>query len=454
MEHCRIQFPDRAHPFGHVEKRSQGFFPEPILPCLKDFEHLFLSCRVQIQVSDISQLLFQLQQFSLSTICIGPDRLLISRKSLISLELMLSGSRQKGERVMGAKVLQFRSKDGDSNPELDQMRRRELDQYFVPRIEKAEKVLAQLRAEYKSRMKKVNNDVGELEIYLKGKGVGTQKSYRGEIVRTDRWFRKRGQEITDDSLAAYLLHRFEKKGQAITTIRNCVAALKFRAECFDLDNPVGKKTKAALEYMKRNSRDRGRGQVNAILGQDIEKMEAVCEDDNNLMGLRDVALIRLMYDAALRISELAGLRFDEVAIGPDGRPRVFIYKSKTDQEGKGTHVRITPRTFDLVEEWKLRSGISKGPLFRAIRAEGISSTALTPGSVRYTIKKRAKQAGITKSVSGHSFRRGVAQQMILNGVSSTAVEKHCRWKSSYMLNLYCEGTNVRDSAIEGLYLED
>lgn len=351
---------------------------------------------------------------------------------------------------MGAKVLKFQAKGSNVEDmtiseiqEIYRQRKRAL-RYQLDQLEEQRRALVGER-------RAADADMGDLEPYMKGLAPGTQRAYRGELNRADAYFEKEGKEISDDTLPEYLLWRHKELGHAPTSIALGARALTWRAKKLGEENPFGEKSKSIMQYIKREGMSRGRGKVEALLGEDVEKMERVCEEDNNLLGLRDLAMIRLAFDAALRISEVSALRFDDVAKGPDGRARVFVQSSKTDQNGVGVHVPTTERTFGLVEQWKWQARISEGALFRIVRAEGVGPRALGKRAVADAIKRRAKQAGITKRVSGHSLRRGCAQQMTLNGVQSHKIALHCRWKSTAMLVHYSDGADVRDSAIDGLY---
>ncbi len=69
-----------------------------------------------------------------------------------------------------------------------------------------------------------------------------------------------------------------------------------------------------------------------------------------MRGQVDIALCSVLSDAGLRRSEAAALTWGDVEIAADGSGRVRIARSKTDQEGKGEVVAITPST--VQGRWK------------------------------------------------------------------------------------------------------
>ena len=83
-------------------------------------------------------------------------------------------------------------------------------------------------------------------------------------------------------------------------------------------------------------------------------------------GIRDRAILLLGFAAALRRSELAALRVEDIDIAQHGMRRE-LRRSKTDQEGQGQSVFV-PRGAALcpvraVQDWLRVSGVSEGSCF-------------------------------------------------------------------------------------------
>jgi site-specific recombinase XerC len=89
----------------------------------------------------------------------------------------------------------------------------------------------------------------------------------------------------------------------------------------------------------------------------------VCRDD--MIGLRDRALISLGFAGAFRRSELVPLRVDDLTECPEGY-RVIIWRSKTDQTGEGQEIvipgghKIMP--VRAVQAWLQAAAITEGSL--------------------------------------------------------------------------------------------
>lgn len=94
-------------------------------------------------------------------------------------------------------------------------------------------------------------------------------------------------------------------------------------------------TSATLSGIRREGRDRGRGQRNGLAWRGVEKICAVQEADSTLRGIRNSAILRVMSDGLLRISEVTELRADDLE---DNTLRLRF--SKTDQEGEGEYLYL------------------------------------------------------------------------------------------------------------------
>ena len=133
-------------------------------------------------------------------------------------------------------------------------------------------------------------------------------------------------------------------------------------------------TQATLAGIRREGRDRGRGQVDGLIWQDVKRVCILAEMENSLAGLRDAAMIRLMSDCLLRISEVVA-----VNVGDLKETTLTVRASKSDQEGTGESLYVCDATRNLLNQYRQRAGITRGALFRHIRrGDHIQSNRLTP----------------------------------------------------------------------------
>ena len=288
-----------------------------------------------------------------------------------------------------------------------------------------------------------------IEHHLSALSANTRKGYTGEIKRANRYFDGKGEVLDDESLAEYLLWRHNSAGHAPASIRFGVNALVWRARKMGEPSPFGEVSKSVLKRISREGRDRGRGEVVALLREDLETMVKVCKSAGTLWGHRDAALFALSFSAGLRVSEASAVQVDDIQRGRDGRYRITIRASKTDQTGVGAVRVITNYAQRLIREWLEVSGITSGHLFRAVKTTGVQNGLITTRSIRRAIVRRAKQAGISGRVAGHSFRRGMAQEMALAGQPIQNICTAGRWESPVMVMRYLRGVTT-DSFIDSI----
>ena len=138
----------------------------------------------------------------------------------------------------------------------------------------------------------------------------TIRNRRHALQKFDEWLQ--GRQITDGLLAEYITHLFDL-GKAPGTIAIAVSAvrwfLKHRNGGTPVELPI---TSATLSGIRREGRDRGRGQRNGLTWREVEKICAVQEADGTLRGIRNSAILRVMSDGLLRISEVSELRISDL----------------------------------------------------------------------------------------------------------------------------------------------
>ena len=255
----------------------------------------------------------------------------------------------------------------------------------------------------------------------------TLKAYRQALLPLTEWLN--GQTLTEELLVQYLTEQYEK-GLSPSTISMTVSAVKWRAG----DNHVvGALTKTLLKGIRKKGKDRGRGQVDPLRRTDIDKICAIAHTDNNkALALRDIAIIRIMSDALLRIGELVNLNVEDLK-----ENAVHIRESKADQTGEGVHLFVTTETMKAIEAYLNHTGIEEGALFRGTKwKDPNQNRRINRNTVRALLKQRAKDAGIDGFISGHSPRVGMAVSLARVGAGEVEMQRAGRWKSSLMPNHY------------------
>ena len=252
-----------------------------------------------------------------------------------------------------------------------------------------------------------------------------------------------GRTLDDVVLAEYLTHLFEL-GKSPSTVAQVVAAVRWRAK-YSASQPslTLTITESVLRGIRRKGRERGRGQVDGLTWKDVERVCIFAETDGTVAGLRDSAMIRLMSDCLLRVSEVVSVNCGDLKSAT-----LDIRSSKTDQDGVGVSLYVCEATRDVLSRYRERGNITRGAVFRHVRrGDNIQFHRLTSQSARRIIKKRADGAGITLFVSGHSLRVGSAVSLAQAGASVVDMQVAGRWKSSQMPAHYAKAELAERGAI-------
>ncbi len=267
----------------------------------------------------------------------------------------------------------------------------------------------------------------------------TQLAYQRVLQNLDQHLN--GQGFNDNKLAAYIT-QLHDNGKSPATIGQVVAAAKWRLKKANetIHLPI---TDTTLAGIRREGKDRGRGQVDGLTWQNVEKVCLLAEMENTPTGLRDAAMIRLMSDCLLRVSEVVAVNTEDLK-----EKTLTLRSSKSDQEGSGESLYVCDATRDVLDRYRERADITDGAVFRHIRrGDNIQPNRITAHSARRIIKKRAADAGVKGFISGHSLRVGSAVSLAQAGATVVDMQVAGRWKSTDMPAHYAKAQLAERSAI-------
>ena len=279
----------------------------------------------------------------------------------------------------------------------------------------------------------------------------TRKAYGSAWSAWQRWALDQGRPVlpgTAGDVADYLEAR-HAAGASPATIRLARAAIAKVHQVSGAADPTAADglVTDVLKRIGRDGRDRGRGQVAGIGWSTAEAAASIAANGgDSLAGLRDGALLRVMSDGLLRISEASALQVADVEASADGGT-VTIRASKTDQMGDGAVRFLGAPTVAAVRRYLDAAGIIDGPLFRRIRKGGrVTADALGADSIRAIVRQRAAAVdGITGRIGGHSLRVGSARELAADGASLVELQQAGGWRSPTTPAVYVR----RESATRG-----
>lgn len=176
---------------------------------------------------------------------------------------------------------------------------------------------------------------------------------------------------------------------------------------------------------------------------DVEKL--LLSPDESPMGLRDRAMLELMYASGLRVSELVNLPL----------PRLNLQRGVVLILGKGGRERLVPMGEPAQQAIKLyleqaRPGLAEGAgksdaVFLSNRGE-----AMTRHNFWHRIKLHAQAAGMNAALSPHTLRHAFATHLLENGADLRSVQSLLGHADLSTTQIY---THVAKARLKALHAE-
>ncbi|MDE0497668.1 MAG: tyrosine-type recombinase/integrase [Acidimicrobiaceae bacterium] len=279
----------------------------------------------------------------------------------------------------------------------------------------------------------------------------TLRCYRSQWRRFVTWAAARSipaLPAEPEHVAAYLAERFNQLGHKPATLRVAAAAIAYVHSTCELENPCSHPD--VRRTLRGATRVAGKAQKQAkgLTAEALDAIEATAcrprlgkngrQESARVAARRgsvDIALVRLMRDAMLRVSECAALTWSDIETVPDGSGRLLIRRSKTDPDGEGAVVFVSAPTMAALAS--IRNGAPRG----------LRVFELSPNQISLRIKKAALAAGLGDGFSGHSPRVGMAQDLARIGVELPSLMTAGRWRSPAMPAHYTRNETADRGAV-------
>ncbi len=221
-----------------------------------------------------------------------------------------------------------------------------------------------------------------------------------ELVRKWRlWLNRLGTNTSDEL-------------QKTTQNYHLIALRSFLKYCAKRDIPALSADKIELGRTVRK-------QVTFLSPEEVDRLFAQ-SDINKLPGLRDRAILELLFSSGLRVSELVGLDRDHINL----KRREFMVRGKGQ---KDRPVFISPDASEWIQRYIEKRSDTTKPLF--VRYSGSKKIdlsgnfhRLTARSIQRMVARYALLAGITKHVSPHTLRHSFATDLLMNGADLRSVQ--------------------------------
>ena len=252
----------------------------------------------------------------------------------------------------------------------------------------------------------------EMLYYQEGLQPLTLQSYLSDLQKLDEYLSIQEiklEDATPEILQDYIQHKL-KENISPRSISRFVSTFKHFYDFLIIsklreDNPARKlivpKFTATLPI--------------SLSEEDVEAL-LNSHDVNTALGLRDRAMMELLYSCGLRVSELVSLTMSQMNLQA-GVVRLV---------GKGNKERLVP-IGEVGIEWmeqylsNARPELSKGKstewVFLSNRGDGMTRQAFW-----YVIKKTAQRIGISSTISPHTLRHAFATHLVNHGADLRVVQ--------------------------------
>lgn len=265
--------------------------------------------------------------------------------------------------------------------------------------------------------------------------------------------------ITEESVKRYVTSMCESQ-LSYKTVKTRISILSKLISLAELPNPIKQSVHLndfiRLELQAFDIYNRAK-QAPALRLEDLEKINNVVVPDN-LLDIRDLALINVMFDGLLRADDVARVQLKHIDFKMN---RLLVEKSKNDQTGVGSFRFISNTSLSYISDYLSEANqgksegdprmINKGILFRPTSPKGTSlreydesvtrtglMSILNYTTIYRAIKRIAKKANLDFDITGHSLRVGGAVSMAENGQTIADVKAAGGWKTISMPAKYME----------------
>jgi integrase/recombinase XerD len=245
-----------------------------------------------------------------------------------------------------------------------------------------------------------------------GLAKNTLDSYRLDLAQFSEWLLKTEDknlsQVVQADIQQYLAVKFPvSKPRSISRL---IASLR-RFYRFAL-----RETKISTDpTLQIESPKLPRSLPKSLSEEDVESL-LDAPDLSQSLGLRDRAMLEILYASGLRVSELVGLKVTEVSLS-EGVIRVT---------GKGSKTRLVPMGEEAVEWIAKYLKDSRPAILQKRLSDSLFVTqrgeAMTRQAFWYLIKRYAVIAGINKSLSPHVLRHAFATHLLNHGADLRVVQ--------------------------------
>lgn len=245
-----------------------------------------------------------------------------------------------------------------------------------------------------------------------GLSENTLTAYRSDLQGLSQWLAKQDtdlQKADRADLLGYLQRRVEQGSKPRSSARLLSSIRRFYRYLVR-ERLLSEDPSARIDAPKL-----GRALPKSLTEEEVEALLAAPESGEAL-GLRDRAMLEVLYASGLRVSELINLTL----------PQVSLQQGLVKVIGKGNKERLVPLGEEAMSWLERYIREARGGLLGAAQSDVLfpsrRGSAMTRQAFWQLIKRYAVLAGISKPLSPHTLRHAFATHLLNHGADLRVVQ--------------------------------
>lgn len=296
-------------------------------------------------------------------------------------------------------------------------------------------------------LRPIINHIGGFLEYIeieRGLSPRTKENYKRCLKRFEEWLRFNNKqemephEITPDDIWQYrvfLSRQLNKHNDLLTKATQNLYLIVLRSF---LDYFLLRDITSLPSRKVTLSKDDSKGKPVKFLNIEQVKKLLDAPDITNQKGLRDKAILEILFSTGLRVSELAALnknQFDLIWNEEDFELSII---------GKGNHPRtvfFSKSAIYWLKKYLESRKDNKEPLFTNYKSSLEISDRLSTRSIERLVKKYAIELGLPNFTSPHTLRHSYATDLLSQGVDLRSIQEFLGHKNISTTQIYTHVTN-------------
>jgi len=246
----------------------------------------------------------------------------------------------------------------------------------------------------------------------RGLSENTLTAYRSDLQGLAQWLQAQHSDllaVARHDLLRYLQQRVEQGASPRSSARLLSSVRRFYRYMVR-ERLLEEDPSARIDAPKL-----GRALPKSLTEEEVERLLAA-PDTNKSLGLRDRAMLEVLYASGLRVSELVSLSL----------PQLSLQQGLVKVIGKGNKERLVPLGEEAVNWLERYLREARGLLLGATQSDvlfpGKRKTAMTRQAFWQLIKRYAASAQIEKHLSPHTLRHAFATHLLNHGADLRVVQ--------------------------------